>query len=61
MRGTSHQFKKLVEIVGPSISKLEMNWREAVSLGKQLGITLSQVLLFNCENILKLFKIDFLL
>ena len=47
MRGTYHQFNKLVKIVGPSISKLEMNRRGAALLGEQLGITLSRLLLFN--------------
>ena len=48
MRCTSHQFNKLVGIAGLSISKLEMNQREAVSPGEQLDISLTQVLLFNC-------------
>ena len=43
MKCTSHQFNKLVKIVGPLISKSEMSCRKAVSPGEQLGITLSQV------------------
>ena len=44
--------KTLWEIFGAQRKclKLEMNRRETVSPGEQLGITLSQVLHFNCVN-----------
>ena len=43
-------------MVGPSISKLEMNQREAVSPGEQLGITFQL-----CKVYKNCFQFDYLL
>ena len=40
MRCTPCQFNELVKIVSPSILKLKINWREAISPGERLAITL---------------------
>ena len=39
-RCTPCQFNELLKIAGPSILKLKTNWREAISPGEQLAITL---------------------